>query len=223
MVLGAMNRTAILFAALLSFGALSAIADTTSVCKKNHVFFDLGETLVDTKTFGFDPVFYLPGARELLTKLMRRGHPLGLITDVPVSWGDGYPSDAPVRDRDSAQVLHLMDFVDGKIPGSGASWRSGDAPFDWNYFGAFTGNGARRVFHGRVLLPHALEERKDTGNPILFVRALEMAKRDHCPAVYLSEDPVQLEIARQVGFTVFLVRFEAGLPVFPTISQIESR
>lgn len=223
MVLNTLSKWSVLaLGVFLAFNTTPAFSASNSVCKKSHVYFDLGDTLVDTKTYGFDPVFYLPGAAELLDQLAKKGHPLGLITDVPVTWGDAYPIASPIRDRDSAQVLHLIDFVDGRIPDSGASWRAGDEPFQWNYFGSFTGTGTNRVFHGRILLPHALEERKDTGNPVLFVRALEIAQQSHCSAVYLSEDPVQLEVARQAGFSVFLVRFEAGLPVFPSVQQIEA-
>ena len=51
------------------------------------VGFDLGETLVDTRTYNFERIFYKPGSFEYLKELQRRNYPLGLIVNVPDEWG----------------------------------------------------------------------------------------------------------------------------------------
>ncbi|RYZ67960.1 MAG: hypothetical protein EOP09_10180, partial [Proteobacteria bacterium] len=171
-------------AVALAVGGVES-ASARARCAKSFVYLDLGDTILDTKTDHYNPMYYLPGAREFIAELAKKGHPVGLITDIPPEWGEHYPAQAPVLDRDSAQVLRMMDFIAGLMPEDEVSWRVGDAPFDWSAFGQFSGQGEKRVFHGRILLPHLKSERKDTGNPILFKRALRQAKMAGCRALYL--------------------------------------
>ena len=53
------------------------------------VFFDLGNTLVDT-TQGEKKYSYLPGALNYLAMLKKSGYKLGLISNIPVSWGSNF-------------------------------------------------------------------------------------------------------------------------------------
>ncbi|MFF0744864.1 hypothetical protein ACFYVL_31120 [Streptomyces sp. NPDC004111] len=79
------------------------------------VYFDLGETLVHTAEDG--STGYLPGAAAYLRALRERHIRVGLITNVPPSWGS----------TDTERAARLKKEVD-------ATWR-GPAPFAWQDFG----------------------------------------------------------------------------------------
>jgi hypothetical protein len=78
-------------------------------------YFDLGETLVHTGED--DSVRYLPGAAEHLRALRARHIPVGLITNVPSSWGS----------TDAERAAKLKEEVDREWQGS--------TPFAWSDFG----------------------------------------------------------------------------------------
>lgn len=99
-------------------------------CARPWVFFDLGETLVDTKTSDFKALTFMPGAREYVRHLARKGYPMGLIVNIPANWG---------RDR-AERVATLVKFIDEK-------WAD-PAAFDWKIFGE------------RILVPNSDGERK---------------------------------------------------------------
>ncbi|MEU6996582.1 hypothetical protein ABZ953_38760 [Streptomyces sp. NPDC046465] len=92
------------------------------------VYFDLGETLVHTAEDG--STGYRPGAAAYLRALRARHIRIGLITNVPSSWGA----------TDAERAARLRSEVD-------ATWR-GAAPFAWADFGR------------RVLTPRTEAERK---------------------------------------------------------------
>ncbi|NEA02958.1 hypothetical protein G3I28_27100 [Streptomyces sp. SID10116] len=92
------------------------------------VYFDLGETLVHTADDG--SITYRPGAAAYLRALRARGIPVGLITNVPSSWGS----------TDAERAARLRQEVD-------STWE-GSAPFAWQDFG------------DRVLTPRTEAERK---------------------------------------------------------------
>ncbi|MFI1677892.1 hypothetical protein [Streptomyces sp. NPDC020607] len=92
------------------------------------VYFDLGETLVHTADDG--STGYQPGAAAYLRALRARGIPVGLITNVPSSWGT----------TDAERAARLRQEVD-------STWR-GSTPFAWRDFG------------DRVLTPRTEAERK---------------------------------------------------------------
>lgn len=92
------------------------------------VYFDLGETLVHTAEDG--STSYRPGAASNLRALRERHIRIGLITNVPPSWGA----------TDAERAARLKKEVD-------ATWR-GSAPFAWEDFG------------DRVLTPRTEAERK---------------------------------------------------------------
>ncbi|MDX3118779.1 hypothetical protein [Streptomyces scabiei] len=79
------------------------------------VYFDLGETLVHTADDG--STAYLPGAASYLRTLRQRHVRVGLITNVPPSWGA----------TDAERAARLRREVD-------ATWR-GPAAFAWADFG----------------------------------------------------------------------------------------
>ncbi|MFF3645686.1 hypothetical protein [Streptomyces sp. NPDC002564] len=92
------------------------------------VYFDLGETLVHTADDG--GTSYHPGAAAYLRSLRERHIKVGLLTNVPPSWGA----------TDAERAARLRTEVD-------ATWR-GSAPFAWKDFG------------DRILTPRTEAERK---------------------------------------------------------------
>ncbi|WP_412539378.1 hypothetical protein R8Z50_26490 [Longispora sp. K20-0274] len=92
------------------------------------VYFDLGDVLVDTTDFAH--LHYEEGALRQLRTLRLLGIPLGLITNVPPSWGS----------TDAERIERLKAFI-------AATWEEPE-PFVWSYFG------------DRILLPRTDAERK---------------------------------------------------------------
>ncbi|MGH4035297.1 hypothetical protein ACQB60_41055 [Actinomycetota bacterium Odt1-20B] len=110
-------------------GAARGIAGRSGVERACPVvYFDLGETLVHTSDDG--STSYLPGAAAYLRALRERHIKVGLITNVPPSWGA----------TDAERAARLRSEVD-------ATWR-GSAPFAWKDFG------------DRILTPRTETERK---------------------------------------------------------------
>ncbi|WP_328540470.1 hypothetical protein [Streptomyces sp. NBC_00344] len=91
-------------------------------------YFDLGETLVHTADDG--STSYQPGASAYLRTLRERHIKVGLITNVPSSWGT----------TDAERAARLKKEVD-------TSWK-GSVPFAWDDFG------------DRILTPRTEAERK---------------------------------------------------------------
>ncbi|MEV5480260.1 MULTISPECIES: hypothetical protein [Streptomyces] len=92
------------------------------------VYFDLGETLVHTAED--ESVRYMPGAAEHLRALRARRIPVGLITNVPPSWGA----------TDAARAAKLKEVID-------KDWAD-TRPFAWSDFG------------DRIFTPRTEAERK---------------------------------------------------------------
>ncbi|MEU2157619.1 hypothetical protein ABZ532_21845 [Streptomyces sp. NPDC019396] len=92
------------------------------------VYFDLGETLVHTAED--KSIRYMPGAATYLRALRARDIPLGLITNVPSSWGAS----------DAERAAELKRVID-------RDWK-GSSPFNWSAFG------------DRIFTPRTEEERK---------------------------------------------------------------
>ncbi|MGZ3768732.1 MAG: HAD family hydrolase [Bdellovibrio sp.] len=85
-----------------------------NVEKASWIYFDLGDTVIDTKDMKH--LHYLNGAREYLEDLKRNGFKVGLITNIPETWGTDY--------QEKFQTLKKM-ISDG--------W-SEASPFDWTVF-----------------------------------------------------------------------------------------
>ncbi|MFB6721090.1 HAD family hydrolase [Kribbella sp. NPDC056345] len=79
------------------------------------VWFDLGNTLVDTKAAG--QMTWMAGAQRHLRQLRSVGVPVGLITNVPPEWGA----------TDAERAAATKAYVDGQ-------WAEAD-PFPWALFG----------------------------------------------------------------------------------------
>ncbi|MEU6084667.1 hypothetical protein [Streptomyces sp. NPDC047108] len=92
------------------------------------VWFDLGETLVHTAEDG--SIRYMPGAAQHLRALRARHIPVGLITNVPSSWGN----------TDAERAAELKKVID-------TDWKD-SRPFAWSDFG------------DRILTPRTEAERK---------------------------------------------------------------
>lgn len=56
--------------------------------KKPWVYFDLGETIMSTKDMKH--LKYMKGAREYMEELKREGFNIGIITNIPETWGMDY-------------------------------------------------------------------------------------------------------------------------------------
>lgn len=78
------------------------------------VFFDLGNTLVDTRNI--NEIRYFPQTRAYINTLKAMGFCLGLIVNIPEQWGQTYDE----------KLRTLISFIDG-------NWIEED-PFDWQLF-----------------------------------------------------------------------------------------
>jgi beta-phosphoglucomutase-like phosphatase (HAD superfamily) len=56
--------------------------------KKPWVYFDLGDTVINTKDMKH--LKYMRGAREYMEELKREGFKIGIITNIPETWGMDY-------------------------------------------------------------------------------------------------------------------------------------
>ncbi len=148
---------------------------TTSNCAHPWVFFDLGDTLIDTKGGAFHEVDYLPGASDLLKKFKAEGYRIGLISNIPEGWGDTHP------ERISRLKSELARDWNPKAK----------EPFHWEW-----------IDRDAYFLPATVKERKPAST--LFERAIHWARRDPgCENLnpdYYSENPVEIQTANRMGF-----------------------
>ena len=82
--------------------------------KRPWVYFDLGDTIVSTKDIKH--LKYMNGAREYMEELKREGFKIGIISNIPESWGMDYD--------EKFQSLKKM-IADG--------WDE-ERPFDWSIY-----------------------------------------------------------------------------------------
>ncbi|MER6518624.1 hypothetical protein ACFWHQ_10860 [Streptomyces sp. NPDC060334] len=108
--------------------AVDSVARTVGERACPVVYFDLGETLVHTADDG--SITYRSGAASYLRALREHHIRIGLITNVPPSWGT----------TDAERAARLKKEVD-------ATWK-GSEPFAWKDFGS------------RILTPRTEAERK---------------------------------------------------------------
>ncbi|MBL6990203.1 MAG: HAD family hydrolase [Bacteriovoracaceae bacterium] len=78
------------------------------------VYFDLGNTLVNTHDFS--AIGYFPGAQNYLTELKQLGFNIGMISNVPQKWGQTH----------TEKLNTLKKFIDDR-------W-VGEHSFDWDVF-----------------------------------------------------------------------------------------
>jgi hypothetical protein len=207
------------------FGIQSLHADEEKKCMKPWVFFDLGNTIVDTVTNNYNPIFHMqavsqknedgsykwkdgelyPSAREYINKLQEEKTILGLLPDVPEEWGVNYPAAEPVLHYPTAKIIRLLDFLAGKVPSDNTSWKEGEPEFDYSPYGYFEGEGAEIKFYGRMFLPQNNTERKNKGSMVIFERAIAAAKEHNCKTIYLGEDTEEMKLAEKAGMYPYLV------------------
>lgn len=109
-----MKLVFVLFLSLMSFKSFSSVADA---CKNTWLYFDLGNTIVNTKD-NSNETKYMPEAQEYLRELKDAGCTLGLIVNIPQSFGATY----------AEKISNLKDYVDSR-------WIESE-PFTWDIFDA---------------------------------------------------------------------------------------
>jgi FMN phosphatase YigB (HAD superfamily) len=191
------NRSVLIpIAAILGF--LCAIALQTSVtswvtaCKRPWVFFDLGNTLVSA-----DPgesMHYAPGARDYVKQLRLRGFRVGMVSNVPESWGSSHKE----------KLSRLKRTVREE-------WSRDPAakPMDWSDFS-----------DALIFLPPGTEHRKPA--PYLFRAALSQVVLEEgetrCQVIFQGDDPSEVETARKEGMLGFVISKDSP---FPAIDELE--
>lgn len=192
------NRTKLFIAAI--FGVLSSlyiqnhVTTRATACTKPWVFFDLGNTLVDSNPG--EEMKYISGAHEYVKQLKRRGYRIGMITNVPEKWG---PSS---KEKVRSLKKTLME-----------SWSRDPSqdPMDWNDFA-----------DALIFTPPRDEYRKPA--PYLFKAALSQVILEegetHCKVIFQGEDPKEVAAAKQEGMVGYLVNGDPKNPFLP-IDQLE--
>lgn len=97
------------FIGLLGFHTKSFARD-----KRLWVYFDLGDTVVNTKDMKH--LKYMNGAREYIEELKREGFKVGIISNIPEDWGMDYDE----------KLLTLKKVI--------ADGWSEERPFDWTVY-----------------------------------------------------------------------------------------
>ncbi len=168
---------AISIASSLSFAG--APSPAKGECVKPWLYFDLGDTLVDTHEI--DPktkkpinVHYMPGALEYLRGLGAKGYSLGLISNVPAN-GTATPEE---------QYATLRKLVE-------EGWTDAE-PMHWE------------LFDLSALLPITAEQRKPA--PYLFLKAGELAAKQGCWVLYQGETPAEIAAAKAAHLGGFQIR-----------------
>jgi hypothetical protein len=139
------------------------------------VFFDLGKTLIDhgnynPETASYEEIRYMPGAFEHLIAVKSAGFHIGLITDIPESFGS----------TNEEKITSLKSFIKRGWVENGAP---GDS-FDWSII-------------DHILVPQTDSERKRSNNPIMFFRARMLASP--CGMIFQGENPREIELAKFTG------------------------
>lgn len=121
-------------------------------CERPFVFFDLGNTILDTRTHNFEKIFYIPGALEYLMSLRQEGYRIGLLVNVPDSWG-----------KDDAEKMRTLREFTAK------SW-SDPRPMDWDLFdaGIFFPNSAKERKPHPALFQRAARLARAQGCSIVY-------------------------------------------------------
>lgn len=82
--------------------------------KRPWVYFDLGDTVVNTKDMKH--IRYMKGAREYIEDLKREGFKIGIISNIPENWGMDYDE----------KLMTLKKVIQ-------EGWDE-DRPFDWSVY-----------------------------------------------------------------------------------------
>lgn len=173
-------------------------------CHHPWVFFDLGDTLIDVKSNKGKEVKYFPGAHEYLTSLKSRGYHVGLITNVPETWGPNRHTKVRVLKKEVAQMWDKTKTVEQMV---------------WEDFG-----------DALIFVPPMNINRKPS--PYLFKSAINEVVLEEgdtkCPIVYQGEDPNEIQVAKSLGMVAHLVTYhknsasdpDPGIPQFLELDQL---
>ena len=155
-------------------------------CKYPYVFFDLGNTLVDTETYHYKKMYYEPGAYAHVKQLRANGVHQGLLINYPDSTGA----------NEAAKIADLKIFLQ-------AGWwlPTPDAPktFDWTDYDL------------GVYVPD--HDSNSKPKPYLFNIAIALAKQAGCPVIFEGDDPDELAQAGRLGMFPRDVPRDGFLPV----------
>ncbi|MBC7691760.1 MAG: hypothetical protein H7222_08315 [Methylotenera sp.] len=206
---------------LLAAGVLTAFAcqQASASCAKPWIFFDVGDTLVnaspDPKNLGhMKDERYVKGALPYLSQLKKKGYTLGLISNIPPTWGDeGEFHQVP--DKRTRQLLFAQKSFQ-------QDWKKGEPEFDWSFFGKIKGSGNHRIFEGRIFFPNHISERKPlTCSECILNRGLESAKAAGCQAIYIGESQAEMNAAEKAGFVPFWYRADSQNAKFLPLNRIK--
>lgn len=171
---------------LMVFLATAPKADAS----KAFVWLDLGNVILETRN-GYDKVHYMPGVLEYLEQIKNDGHKVGLIVNIPESWGkpDDYPS----------KIQATLDFIRG-------GWIDAEKTFSFDVF-------------DEVVIPMRNTQRKPA--PDLFMKALEVSKNLGLRPFYQSEDAEEIEVAQSIGFKAHKVELEGPEARYLPLEKIQ--
>lgn len=132
------------------FLAIPASPQSHDLTHRLYLWFDLGNVLIETRD-GFDRLRWMPGAYEMIFQLKQRGFKIGLISNIPDSWG--HPND-PQSKIDKLQEELKKGWIDSD-------------PFDLAIF-------------DDVLLPMRKEEAKPARKLFLDAIHLALSQGKNC-------------------------------------------
>jgi hypothetical protein len=147
------------------------------------IFFDMGKTLIDhgkfiEETDSFEKEWYMPGAYDYLRELNDRGYRLGMMINIPETWGKNYP-----------QKLNKLEATIAKGWNDDPN-KPSQPMFEFDHF---------RV----IMFPKSDNERKGIGKLAMYQRAMELAYP--CAAVFQGENPKEIEEAKKAGMVTWHV------------------
>lgn len=158
-------------------------------CEKTWVFFDLGNTVINSHPG--QESRYLPGVHAYIRELRRRGNPIGLITNVPEKW-------APSR---SGRIKILK-----KMVAEGWTKEAGAETMDWADFP-----------DSAIVIPSGDAYRKPGPHPfqtaLAQVSVLEGTRK--CRVVFQGEDPIEVSAAEKNGMIGYVVGKDPAAPYLP--------
>lgn len=220
-VRGMLHRRVVLSCLVMMLSILPSafVSATEKTCERPMIFFDIGETLVNTTTHKYNPSYFLPGAHEYLRGLHAHGHALGIIADVPERFGRDNPDVSGIRDYLTAKIVRLKSFMEGHYPDDKTSWQG--PVFDWSLFGHFEGSGENLQFRGPVFLPLTDSEQKKKRSRAMFNRAYLAATEAGCIGIYLGEEEYQMDLARDSGLVPFWVGHTLPDQFFLPVERID--
>lgn len=224
----------------------SALDAGNSQCQKPWLFFDLGNTIVATPldkpaadpTSDIERIYWtryrhdhiMRDALWYLEDLKSKGYPIGLLVNIPESWGDEDGSLVQSMESDPnpisrahkeanlsrLKVAAISDYFlghgPGDPPGQGGRWRDPNHAEGMNW-GVFPAGNTLVPFHNRNRKPRNLPFTEDS--LYLFRKGVQMAAAQGCPAVYLGEEKAEMAAARAAGMKPFHVEFDETAAVQP--------